>query len=181
MGGSTDGIHRLMLFLPPLCPSLSSSVPAFSMQPWIPLQAALNPVMLVPPAPEPLDPLEHAHQVHRHGLEVFPFFLFLATSLTAQVQVPCVFNTPVKWGLRQLTQQEEATLWDVLLFLQEHIPRDVWSTMMLSRFLRGVPVKTLLLGSDFLLSSQIRGEWCVSKDTEGREVRKIPEATLVNP
>ena len=31
-----------------------------------------------------------------------------------------------------------------------------------------------------MLSSQIRGHWCIRKDTEVREVREVPDAILVN-
>ena len=95
-------------------------------------------------------------RVWKDGTKILPFGLFPASCPASLVRVPCVFNTPVKWGVHQLTQEEAATLWDVPLLLQERLTRDGYSTM-LERFLHGVPGKTLLLGGDYLLSSQIRG------------------------
>ena len=78
MGGSTDGIHRLMLFVPPSCSTPSISAPTLPGQSWIPLQAALQPVTSPHPATEP-----HAHEaregrVYKEGPEVLPFGLFPA-------------------------------------------------------------------------------------------------------
>jgi hypothetical protein len=164
MGGSTDGIHKLMLFVPPMWSSPSKESPPLLKQPWIPLQAALHPVTSARPADKPQVPTVRDARVYHDGSEVLPFGLFPASRPASLVRVPCVFNTPVKWGVRQLTQEEAATLWDVPLLLQERLARDGYSTM-LGRFLHGVPGKTLLLGGDYLLSSQIRGGWCAPRAT----------------
>ena len=86
-------------------------------QPWIPLQAALQPVTSATPAAKPQAPEARKAIVYRDGLEVLPFGLFPAARPTSLVRVPCVFNTPVQWGVRRLTQEEAATLWDVPLLL----------------------------------------------------------------
>ena len=96
MGESTDGIHQLVLFLPPPYSTFSTFSLALPVQPWIPLQVALNPVMSALPAPEPVASMERAPRVYRHGLNIMPFGLFPAISLASHVRVPCVFNTPIK-------------------------------------------------------------------------------------
>ena len=49
---------------------------------------------------------------------------------------------------------------------------------MLGRFLHGVPGKTLLLGGDYLLSSHIRGGWCVPRDTGSEGMKEGPVASI---
>ena len=58
MGGSTCGIHQLMVFIPPPHSTLPASSLALPVQPWIPLHAALNPVTSAQPTPEWVAPLE---------------------------------------------------------------------------------------------------------------------------
>ena len=81
MGGSTDGIHRLMLFVPTSCSTPLHTVK----QPWIPLQAALQTVTSAPPAAAPQAPEAREAQVYQDGSDILPFGLFPASRLTPYV------------------------------------------------------------------------------------------------
>ena len=75
MGGRTYGIHRLMLFVPPSFPPLPRK--SYSPQTTLdPLQAALNPITLAPPAADLQAPATQEAQVYQEGLDILPFHLF---------------------------------------------------------------------------------------------------------
>ena len=73
------------------------------------------------------------------------------------MRVPCVYNYP-PWGILQLTINELARLWDVPLLLQEKL-EELDEKSLLVQFLSSVSGKTLLLASDYLIISRIRGGW----------------------
>ena len=87
----------------------------------------LQSVTSAPPAAKPQARDAREARVYQDGSEVLPFGLFHASRPTSRVRVPCVFNTPVKWGARELTQEEAAILWDVRLLLQERLVDDPMS------------------------------------------------------
>ena len=74
------------------------------------------------------------------------------------MQVPCVYNF-LPWGIRQLTINDLATLWDVPLLLKEKL-EEFDKKILVVKFLSSVLGKTLLLASDYLISSRIQGGWC---------------------
>ena len=118
-----------MLFVLPSCSTPSHTSPTLLKQPWIPLQAALQPVTSAPPAAQPQAPVAREARVYQDGSEVLSFGLFTASRPTSLVRIPCIFNTPVKWGARQLTQEEAATFWNVPILLQERLARDGYTTV----------------------------------------------------
>ena len=89
---------------------------------------------------------------------MWQYGLFPAEHMGKRVRLTCVYNSP-QWGIRQLTVNELATLWDVPLLLQEKL-EELNKKSLLVQFFSSVPGKTLLLASDYMISSRIRGVWC---------------------
>ena len=89
-------------------------------QPWNPMLASVNPVTSVVPKIQPAQPENLEAQVSGSKSEVWPYGLFPAGRMGKKVRVPCVYNSP-PWGIRQLTINELATLWDVPMLLQEKL------------------------------------------------------------
>ena len=85
--------------------------------------------------------------------KVVSYGLLPAGRMGQKVWVHCFYNSP-PWGIRQLTINELATLWDVPLLLQENL-ENVDRKSLLVKFLSSVPGKTLLLASEYLISSRI--------------------------
>ena len=156
MGGSTDGSDILHLCLPLHLATVRPPYPPLPSQPWTPMEASVNSVTSATPALPPSVSGTQSPAVSWSGLEIMPFGLFPSSHKSARVRVRCVFNVPSKWGSRSLTVPELSALWDVPILLQDRVLRE-FSTGLLHRFTQGVPGKTLLLGSDYLLSSRIRG------------------------
>ena len=73
-----------------------------------------------------------------------------------------MYNTPGCWGSWSLALKELADLWDVPLRLQKFSTSQGVEAMLLA-FLKSTPGKTLLLGSDYLLSHCVRRGCCASK------------------
>ena len=85
-------------------------------QPWNPMLDIVNPVTSAVPKSQPSQPDNSEAQVYVSKSKVWPNGLFPAGHMGKRVWVPCVYNSP-PWGIRQLTINELATLWDVPLFL----------------------------------------------------------------
>ena len=156
MGGSTNGTHTLFLCVPLHVPLLSGTLSVLPVQPWTPLESAIDAVTSAPAAPAPHMTVMTTPSVKWSGREVWPCGLFPVEHKSTLVRVRCVFNVTTRWGTRALTPFELATLWDVPILLQDYIRSQGWHTL-LERFTHIVPGKTLLLGADFLISSRIRG------------------------
>ena len=73
------------------------------------------------------------------------------------MRVPCFYNS-LPWGIQKLTINKLATLWDAPLLLHEKL-EELDKKSLLVQFLSSVPGKILLLASDYLISSRIRGGW----------------------
>ena len=87
---------------------------------------------------------------------MLPWGLFPSSAMDVAVRVPCVFNTPGKWGCRCLLLGERADIWDVPLQHQKWAAQGGW-TRLLASFTATTPGKILVLGGDYLLASCMRG------------------------
>ena len=86
------------------------------------------------------------------------------------MRVYFVYNSP-PWVIRQLTINDLDTLWDIPLLMQDNL-EELYQTLLLGGIVLSVPGETLLLASDYLISSRIRGGWCsmshIDQDVEVR-------------
>ena len=87
-------------------------------QPWNPILASVNPETSAVTNIQPAQPEKPEARVYGSKAEVWPYGLFPAGHMVKKVQVPCVYNFP-PWGIRRLTTNDLAKLWDVPLLLQE--------------------------------------------------------------
>ena len=89
-------------------------------QPWNPMLDSVNPVTSEVPKSQPAQPDNPEAWVYGSNAKVWPYGLFPAGHTGKRVRAPCVYNSS-PWGIRKLTINELATLWDVPLFLQEKL------------------------------------------------------------
>ena len=158
MGGATDRKDPLTLVPPPSLIHGHPLWPQCPVQPWAPLRSLLHSVTSARPAPQPPASSSAPGPLYVDG-DVSPYGLFPFVSPHASVRVPCVFNRASEWGSRPLVPAEHAALCDVPILLQDWLTANR-SPLVLPMFWHAPPGKTLLLGSDYLLSSWIRGGWC---------------------
>ena len=148
-----------MFLTPPsmiLHPSPYAEVPK---QPWNPMLASVNLVNSSVTMSQLAQPEYPEAWMYGLNPDVWPYGLFPAGRMSAKVWVSCVYNSPL-WGIRQLTINNVSTLWDVPLLLQDKL-EELDQKSLLVKFLSSVPGKILLLASDCLISSSIRGGWCL--------------------
>jgi len=139
--------------------AVAGKPPPLMSQPWIPVSGSIDPLLAGAFVDAPLPPVTPQPVVDSRGGLVSPFGLFPSGSLRSLVICSCVRNKPSFYGVRALIPKELANLWDVPLLAQEYAAGP-GSPALLESFLSSVPGKTLLLGSDFLLASFLRGGWC---------------------
>lgn len=108
---------------------------------------------------------------------------------TMKVMSRCVFS-PTKWGVRQLTAKELASVFDIPILVQDQLSGLGKDGEMLMRNLCGShPGKVLHLGGDHLLSLFCRGGWKVGsaassggaqshRATQQEALRRIREAAV---
>ena len=94
-------------------------------------------------------------RVYGSNAKVWPYGLFPAGNMDKKVQVPCAYNYP-PWDIQQLIINELDTLWYVPLLLYEKL-EELDKKSLLNQFLSSAPGKTLLLASDYMISSSIKG------------------------
>ena len=81
---------------------------------------SMSPVTSAVPKIQPEQPDNPEAWVYGSKAKVYPYGLLPAGHMEKRVRVPCFFNSP-QWGIRQLTINDLATLWDVPLLLQEKL------------------------------------------------------------
>ena len=128
-------------------------------KPWNPTLDSLNPVNSEVKMSQPAQPEEPEARVYGSKFDVWPYILFPAVKMTAKVRVSCVYNY-LTWGIRQLTINYMAMLWDVPMLLQEKL-EEIDQKSLSVQFLSSVPGKKLILAIDYMISSSIRGGWCL--------------------
>ena len=155
LGGNTDGVHSLMLLTPPnmmLYPGTYTEVPN---QLWNPMLASINPFNLEIKMDQPAQPEVPEDWVYGMKSKVWPYGLVPFGKISAKVWVSCDYTSP-PWVVHHITINELATLCDVPLFLQDKL-EELYQTHLLVQFLSLSPWKTLLLESNYLISSRIQG------------------------
>ena len=89
-------------------------------QPWNPMLASVNLVILEATRIQPEQPEKPEDWVYGSKSEVWPYGLFPGGNISTKVRVSCVYNS-TQWGVFQLTINDLYTLWDVPLLLQEKL------------------------------------------------------------
>ena len=125
-------------------------------QPCNPMLANLNPVNSEAIMDQLAQPKAPEAWVYGIKFEVCPYGLFTSGQMIAKVQVSCAYNY-LPCGILQLTINELANKWDVPLLLQEKLeePEQIY---IFSNFVVSAG-KTLLVASDYMISSRILGGW----------------------
>ena len=100
-----------------LHPSPYAEIPK---QPWNPMLDSVNLVTSEFPKGQQTQPDNSEARVYGSKSKVWPYGLFPEVNMGERVQVTSVYNSP-PWGIRQLTINDLATLWDVPLLLQEKL------------------------------------------------------------
>ena len=142
-----------MLFTPPnmiLHPGPYAEVPK---QPCNDMLASVNAVNSTLKMIQPEQPEDPEARVYGSEFEVWPYGLFPVGKIIAKMRVYCVYNY-LPLVILQLTINELSTLWDVHMLLQEKL-EELDQKTLLVQFLSSVLGKTLLLASDYLISSRI--------------------------
>ena len=120
-----------------------------------PMLASINPFNLAVKMDQPAQPEAQEDWVCGMKSKVWPYGLVPLRKMSATVRVYCDYTSP-PWVIRQITINELSTLWYVPPFMQDKL-EELYQTSLLLQFLSSLPWKTLLLESDYLISSRIQG------------------------
>ena len=120
LGGSTNVKCSLTLMTPPNMLPYPIQYAEIPKQPWNPILASVNPVILKFTRRQPEQPDKPEDWVYGSKSEVWPYGLFPGGNISTKVRVSCVYNS-TQWGVFQLTINDLYTLWDVPLLLQEKL------------------------------------------------------------
>ena len=153
VGGSTDAVWSLVLWLPPgWVPLPLVPVPV---QPWVPVLARVNRRNRAVPSPCPSSSADPVPRVVKHlsmhdvvlSTGLFPHNLFSRRVLVEDKW------SPTGYGIRPLTAAELADLWDVPLLFQELAAKVDGGSRRIKDLLQSPPAKILALGGDSLLAN----------------------------
>ena len=89
-------------------------------QPWNPMLASVNPVILAATRSQPEQPEKPEDWVYGSKSEVWPYGLFPEGNISTKLRVSSAYNS-TQWGVFQNTINDMDTLWDVPLLLQENL------------------------------------------------------------
>ena len=156
MGGATDALCSLCLFLPSSRVANCAMQHPLPTQGWSSLDGCVDPVTSARDVPEerppPASPQQREGRLVWKGGDLLPWGLFPSDRREVMVRVRCVYNKPSGWGRRRLTVEELAALWDVPILWREWAGRTGLNGL-LQAFTDSVPGKCLVLGGDYLLTS----------------------------
>ena len=152
VGGSTDAVWRLEVWLPPGVEL--GAAPELGPQPWIPLLGRLDKRERSVPCAAPSGESGSGPQVLRAPSEpgaISSAGLFPHDRLAQRVLVPDDWSR-TGFGTRSLTQAELGDLWDVPILLQDLIKGDARWGRVVGSLVRSPPAKMLLMGGDAVVT-----------------------------
>ena len=157
LGGSTYGEHSLMLLMYPnmiLHPSPYVEIPN---KPRKPMLDGTNTVNSAATMSQRAQPQEPEARVYESKSEVWTYDLLTAGKMSTKARLSCVYISLPR-DICQLTINQLATLWYVRLLLQEKL-EELDQKYLLVQFFSSVPGKTLIIASDYMIRSRIKGGW----------------------